>query len=107
MAEVIVSDLKQLLAEIAACMAPLLRRRKPPEITRYIFQSIFMPRVLYRLLFATVAEEDVAKAIQPAWEAYRAGLGTSKSTSFKLMQAMGYGDMWNTLKVDRVMVQVR
>lgn len=71
---------------------------------KMLWEQKFMPAVRYRLLFATVTEKEVEQAIAPAWKAYRKKLRlTSGGISNYLLKAMGIGEVWHKLKVDRLL----
>ena len=57
----------------------------------------------YRLLMATVTEAELDKAILPAVTALRGKLRLSSGTPNQLMRAFGIADLWNEVKVDRLM----
>ena len=64
-----------------------------------------MPSMLYRLLFATVTEKEVENAIMPAWKALKNKIHLpSVGAPNQLLKAVGIGDLWNSLKVDRLML---
>ena len=79
----------------------------PPTAAWRFWNDVFMPTIMYRLLFATVSEAQLEKAISPAWQALKAKLRLARSSPTLLLKAVGIGDVWHQMKVERLLVLLR
>ena len=58
-------------------------------------------------MFATISEAKFNEVMQPVWSAYKSAMHLARSTSSKLLGAMGFGNLWHRLKADRLLVLIR
>ena len=61
----------------------------PPNAAWRFWNDVFMPTIMYRLLFATVSEAQLERAISPAWQALKAKLKLARSSWTLLLKAAG------------------
>ena len=98
------------LGEVTAAawdMARALRTDMPAQIAINVWETVFIPIVVYRLLFATCTEAEIERAVRPAFKAFKAKVRCGMSAPTKLLQAFGIGELWHRLKVDRLLVLLR
>jgi len=61
----------------------------------------------YKLKLASIAEREFKACIQPAWTEYKRRVRLARSTSNHLTAAMGVGNIWEELQVERVMMMIK
>ena len=93
--------------DLSWTMAAVLCRDMPKEIAVNIWETVFMPQVVYRLLFSTCTEAQVEAAVRPAFKAYKMRVGAGVSSPTQLLQAVGIGEVWQRLMIDRALVLLR
>ena len=63
--------------------------------------------VKYKAKVASISEEELDRAMQPAWTAFKKSARLASSTPTRLAQAMGVGDTWGELQAERVSMILR
>ena len=87
------------------CM--IFGRDMPKHVAVQLWDTVYMPAVVYKLLFATLTEAEIAGAMKHAWGAYKSRLGLSRSTTTAVAQSMGIGEVYHRLMVERLTVLMR
>ena len=79
----------------------------PRHVAKYQWDMVFASRVVYRLLFATVDEQQLDAAVRPAYGAFKKAMGMESSTATSVVKAMGLGELWHKLNIDRLLTLFR
>jgi len=98
------NEVKKLAHEVARLLAMAMVTAHAAD---RFWNDVFVPKVLYRLLFATVSESQLSEALSPAWQVYKRKLKLARSSPTHLLHAMGIGEIWHRIKVDRFLVLLR
>ena len=99
-----------LLEEVNAAvwdMARALHTDVAAQIAINIWETVFIPVVVYRPLFATCTEAETEQAVRPVFKEFMAKIRCGASAPTRLLQAFGIGELWHRLKVDRLLVLLR
>ena len=101
-------EVRSIAVDLAGVFNKLARgRQKIYHVAQYVWDHILAPKVVYRLMFATISEAKFNEIMQPAWSAYKSAMHFARSTSSRLLGAMGFGNLWHRLKADRLLVLIR
>jgi hypothetical protein len=90
-------------------VAQMLRTNIPRyECTRVdLWDTLLESSVLYKLLCASLNEEEMYEVTQPAWTALKQKIGLARSTSGPLVRSADIGDIDTTYNVRRLVLLLR
>jgi len=96
------------IAIIAQRFSQLFKARMDADVAVYLWNKVLVAKVCYKLLFATVSQTEMDKALRPAFTAFKRCLSfQTRGTSNGLIHACGFGEIWHRLNIDRLSTLLR